>query len=211
MLSASYLSLIVPASKISREGGYGPFQSASLVTIAVLIGAASLEWVRRAQPFKGSMPDVLGASPVASRRVWLLVIAMTGHNIPEGAAVGVGFSAGDSAVAIGTAVGIGVQNIPEGLAVAASLAGLGMNRWKAVLIGGLTGAVEPIGALLGASLVSQAAELLPLGMGWAAGAMLYICASELIPAVQDDNGGGKPMAALFFGMGAMLFLDLALS
>jgi len=81
-----------------------------------------------------------------------------------------------------------------------------------VLIGGLTGIVEPVGAFLGVSLVSLVQGLLPWGMGWAAGAMLYICAAELIPAVHEEDGHiNKALAAVLVGIAGMLFLDIALS
>jgi ZIP family zinc transporter len=160
--------------------------------------------------------NTIAPSPEVGRRVWLLVIAMTAHNLPEGAAVGVGFGAGDLKIGISTAVGIGVQNLPEGLAVAAALVSIGTRRSTAVLIGGATGLVEPVGAFLGAAVVSLVRELLPFGMGWAAGAMIYIVAAELIPAIHGDTsdgsrGSGSAIWAFLIGLAAMLFLDVALS
>jgi zinc transporter, ZIP family len=89
---------------------------------------------------------------------------------------------------------------------------IGRSRMSAILIAGLTGAVEPIGALLGVTLVSTVHGLLPVGMGWAAGAMLYICAAELIPAVHEDaRTTGKALTAVLIGIAGMLFLDTALA
>ena len=218
MLSASYLSLIVPAAAFARADGANAYRAAGVVAIYVLIGAASLDALRRsdwlASLQTGAGPDT--HSPELGRRVWLLLIAMTAHNLPEGAAVGVGFGAGDFTIGISTAVGIGVQNLPEGLAVAAALRTIGMGRWTAVLIGGATGLVEPVGAFLGAGVVSMMRELLPAGMGWAAGAMIYIVAAELIPAIHSDSNGtakgsGSAIWAFLVGLAAMLFLDIALS
>ena len=206
MISASYLSLIVPAANFARGAGHGPFITAAVVAAAVLVGAASLHAVRQWSPFESA----LAAAP-ATRRAWLLTLAMTSHNLPEGAAVGVSFGAGDPKIGLSTAMGIGIQNLPEGLAVAAALLSAGWRPWTAVLIGGATGAVEPIGAFLGISLVSVVSGLLPAGMGWAAGAMLYICAAELIPAVHEDGSSTKAVAAVIVGIVGMLFLDIALS
>lgn len=212
MLSASYLSLIVPAANFAREAGHGSFVSAGIVALSVLAGAASLHWVKRWEPFKRSIAADTSVSPELGRRAWLLTLAMTSHNLPEGAAVGVGFGAGEPRIAISTAVGIGIQNLPEGLAVAAAMLSAGRSPISAVLIAGLTGVVEPVGALLGVSVVSVVHGLLPVGMGWAAGAMLYICAAELIPAVhEDDRSTSRALTAVLVGIASMLFLDTALA
>ena len=212
MMSASYLSLIVPAAAFSRNAGHGSFAAAGIVAFAVLIGAASLHAVRRWEPFQQVLTTDAHTRPELRRRAWLLTLAMTSHNLPEGAAVGVAFGAGDPRIALSTAIGIGVQNLPEGLAVAAAMLSIGRKPWTAVLIGGLTGIVEPVGAFLGVSLVSLVQGLLPWGMGWAAGAMLYICAAELIPAVHEEDGHiNKALAAVLVGISGMLFLDIALS
>ncbi|QNM82023.1 ZIP family metal transporter [Sphingomonas sabuli] len=208
MLSASYLSLIVPAAAFAQDQGYSAFAAAAQVALAVLVGAACLDLLRRSE----RVQSIGGAeASEAARRVWLLLIAMTAHNLPEGAAVGVSFAAGDPRIAIGTAVGIGVQNLPEGLAVAAALLTIGYSRGRAVLIGGATGLVEPVGAFLGVTLVSAATWLLPAGMGWAAGAMIYIVAAELIPAIHQEDGHRRPIWAFLIGVCAMLFLDIALA
>ena len=210
MLSASYLSLIVPASNFAAERGASAAGAAGIVAFSVLLGAVSLDLLRRNRFVRRYQQD--GASSSAVARVWLLIFAMTAHNIPEGAAVGVAFGAGEPHIGISTAIGIGVQDIPEGLAVAAALLTIGASRKSAVLIAGATGLVEPVGAFLGAALVSLVSALLPWAMGWAAGAMLYIVAAELIPAVHSNGSGGRPaLAAITLGLVAMLFLDIALS
>ena len=211
MLSASYLSLIVPASAFARAEGHGAFASAGIVALAVMAGAASLAWFSGFKPLDRMNFGAGAATDAAGRRAWLLIVAMTSHNLPEGAAVGVGFGAGDPRIALSTAVGIGVQNLPEGLAVAAALYSAGSKRRTAVLIGGLTGIVEPIGAFLGVTLVTLVRGFLPIGMGWAAGAMLFICAAELIPAVHDNDSSKQAVGALIIGAAAMLFLDIWLS
>ena len=148
MLSASYLSLIVPASAFARDSGHGPFGAAGLVAVGVLAGAASLHLVRRWAPAVGTFGEGAETSPHVARRAWLLTIAMTSHNLPEGAAVGVAFGAGDTRIAISTALGIGIQNLPEGLAVAAAMLSIGRRPWTAAMIGGLSVLIEPVGAFL---------------------------------------------------------------
>jgi zinc transporter, ZIP family len=212
MLSASYLSLIVPAASFASDAGHGDFAAALMVGVAVLVGAGSLDWLRRSDRLSGialgqSLPPEVRE---AHQRVWLLVVAMTAHNLPEGAAVGVGFAADEPRVALGTAIGIGVQNLPEGMAVAGALLTLGWSRNRAVLVSGATGVMEPLGALIAVTLVSLVAPILPFAMGWAAGAMLYIVAAELIPAIHREGAAGRAMAALMVGLAAMLVLDIAL-
>ena len=211
MLSASYLSLIVPAADFAVEQGDAPASAAAQVAIAVLIGAACLDLLRRSPRLQGLGRIGNGAPTEASRRVWLLLVAMTAHNLPEGAAVGVSFATGDPRIGISTALGIGVQNLPEGLAVAAALLTIGLAPWRAVLIAGATGLVEPVGAFLGVTFVSAVPWLLSAGMGWAAGAMIYIVAAELIPAIHEQDGNRRPIWAFLVGAGAMLFLDIALA
>lgn len=210
MLSASYLSLIVPAADFAQQRGSSSLGAAAQVAVAVLIGAASLDLLRRSPRMQALQLPTATVSAAAARRVWLLVIAMTAHNLPEGAAVGVSFAAGEPRIALGTALGIGVQNLPEGLAVAVALLAVGMAPLRAVLLAGATGIVEPIGALLGVSLVSAVSGLLPLGMGWAAGAMIYIVAAELIPAVHENGDNHRAIWAFLLGVAGMLLLDIAL-
>ena len=210
MLSASYLSLIVPAAQAASGSGFGPFSSAAIVALSVLVGALCLHWLRRSDWL--SRMSVGKREDTTARRLNLLLVAMTAHNLPEGAAVGVGFGAGDWSVGVGTAIGIGVQNLPEGLAVAAALLAAGYSRRSAVLVSGLTGLVEPVGALLAASLVALATSILPAAMGWAAGAMLYIVSAELIPAVHENGDrNDRAIAAVVVGLAAMAFLDIALA
>ena len=210
MLSASYLSLIVPAAKFAQGQGFSSFSAAAQVAVAVLVGAASLDAIRRSRWIRSLQARTGEASADAARRVWLLFIAMTAHNLPEGAAVGVSFGAGEPHVAIGTALGIGVQNLPEGLAVTAALMTIGYSARRAVLLGGATGLVEPVGAFLGVTLVSAISWILPAGMGWAAGAMIYIVAAELLPAVHSDGNNSRAIWAFLIGLCAMLLLDIAL-
>jgi zinc transporter, ZIP family len=210
MLSASYLSLIVPAVDHARENGLGSLASAALVAASVLMGAATLDWIRRSDRFTSIALGHSVAPPEVNRSVWLLVIAMTAHNFPEGAAVGVGFATEDPQVAIGTAIAIGVQNLPEGLAVAAALLSLGWSRTRSVLVSGATGLTEPIGAFLAVTLVALVSSLLPVAMGGAAGAMLYIVAAELIPTIHREGATTRATAALMIGAALMMMLDIAL-
>lgn len=114
-------------------------------------------------------------------RTWLLVIAITIHNFPEGVAVGMSFGGGDIARGLIIAMTIGLQNMPEGLAVAFPLLREGYGRGRALWYATLTGLVEPIGCFLGVALVSLSRSLLPWGLAFAAGAMIFVVSDEMIP------------------------------
>ena len=141
------------------------------------------------------------------RKIWLFILAITIHNFPEGLAVGVGFGSGDIGAGTSLAIGIGLQNMPEGLAVALPLIGMGKSRWKAIGIATLTGLVEPVGGLLGVASVNLFHPILPLGLAFAAGAMLFVISDEIIP---ETHSRGKSRIATFgviVGFVIMMALD----
>jgi ZIP family zinc transporter len=145
------------------------------------------------------------------KKVWLFIIAITIHNFPEGLSVGVSFGAGDLKNGLVLAIAIALQNIPEGLAVALPLVGLGYNKWKAIGIATLTGLVEPIGGLLGVTMVSLFQSVLPLAMGFAAGAMLFVISEEIIPETHANGRSRYATFALLGGFIIMMVLDNMLS
>ena len=136
--------------------------------------------------------------------------AITLHNLPEGLAVGVAFGGGAPGPALALAIGIGLQNLPEGLAIALPLRRDGMSRWRALWYGQLSGVVEPVAAVIGAALVAGAAGLLPYGMGFAAGAMLYVVVEELIPESQRSGNTDLATLGTIGGFAVMMVLDVAL-
>jgi len=196
MLAATSFSLVVPGIRYG-EAIYGHAAvSVAVMAGGILLGAVFLDrmdkWLPHEHFFKG--PE----GPASSlRRTWLFIIAITLHNFPEGLAVGVGFGDGSAqAVRDGTslAIGIGLQNMPEGLAVMLPLLREGYGRWRALWIATATGLVEPVGGLLGAGLVALARPVLPIGMAFAAGAMLFVISDEIIP---ETHRGGNERAATF--------------
>ncbi|XP_046650673.1 zinc transporter ZIP11-like isoform X2 [Daphnia pulicaria] len=150
------------------------------------------------------------------KRILLLVIAITVHNIPEGLAVGVGFGAiGKSPKATfesarNLAVGIGIQNFPEGLAVSLPLRGAGVSVWKSFWYGQLSGMVEPIAGLIGVLCVSWIEPLLPYAMAFAAGAMVYVVCDDLIPEASSSGNGRQASWGAIFGFILMMCLDVGL-
>lgn len=208
MLTASFFSLIVPAIEVT-PGIYGAGMAPALIAATgVLLGMGAVAWLNQALPHEHFISGREGPATESVRRIWLFIIAITLHNFPEGLAVGVGFGSGDTGNGIALAVGIGLQNLPEGLAVAVALAGEGYGRARAVWFATLTGLVEPLGGVLGAGVVSIAEPLLPWGLVFAAGAMLYVISHEIIPETHRRGYQNKATLGLAVGLVTMLFLDV---
>ena len=204
MVAASCWSLLVPAMEM---GGV------ATATIGLLLGAVGIFLVDQSIPhLHPEFPqEATPEGPVVSwRRPALLMTAITVHNFPEGLAVGVAYGAESVGTATALAIGIGLQNIPEGLAIALPLRRDGMNRWKAFWYGQLSAAIEPVAGVLGAAVVLAAGSFLPYGMAAAAGAMLYVVVEELIP--ETERTGSIDVATLGFigGFAVMMALDNAL-
>ena len=145
----------------------------------------------------------------ARERATLLLAALTIHNIPEGLAVGLAFAAGGADAGVPVAIAIGVQNVPEGFAASAPLVTAGTRRSAAAGVAALTGAIEPPAALAGFAASEWADQLLVPGLGFAAGAMLYVVVDELIPE-SHARGYERPATyALLVGFALMLLLDNA--
>ncbi|XP_012271638.1 zinc transporter ZIP11 isoform X1 [Orussus abietinus] len=150
------------------------------------------------------------------RRILLLVVAITVHNIPEGLAVGVGFAAVDGSStatfenARNLAIGIGIQNFPEGLAVALPLQAAGFSTWRSFWYGQLSGMVEPVAGVLGAAGVTLAAPLLPYALSFAAGAMIYVVVDDIVPEAQESGNGKLASWAAMVGFLVMMSLDVGL-
>lgn len=150
-------------------------------------------------------------------RTTMLVLAVTLHNIPEGMAVGVVFAglvAGDASIsaagAFALAVGIAIQNFPEGAIISLPLRSGGMGRKRAFLMGALSGIVEPIGAVITIALAKIMSPILPYTLAFAAGAMLYVVVEELIPESSEGDHSDKGTLGFALGFMIMMTLDVAL-
>ena len=208
MLAASFFSLIVPSLEASEEL-YGPGAvPAGIAVVGILLGMAAVAALNEVMPHQHFRTGHEGPDPGSLRRVWLFIIAITIHNFPEGLAVGVGFGTGRFADGLPLAIGIGLQNAPEGLAVAVALMGEGYSRIRSFRIAALTGMVEPVGGALGATVVSISQPLLPWGLVFAAGAMLYVISHEIIPETHRRGHQNHATAGLAVGLVVMLFLDV---
>jgi ZIP family zinc transporter len=139
------------------------------------------------------------------------------HNIPEGLAVGVAFGAVSAGIpsasigaAIALAIGIGIQNFPEGTAVSVPLRREGMSRFKSFWYGQLSGIVEPIAGVIGAAAILLMRPLLPYALSFAAGAMIYVVVEELIPESQYAGNTDIATSGAMIGFAVMMLLDVAL-
>jgi ZIP family zinc transporter len=208
MLAASFFSLIIPALDAAELQFDNEAAPAAIVCLAILLGMGAVALMNEKLPHEHFSVGREGPEAASLRRVWLFIIAITIHNFPEGLAVGVGFGSGGLKDGLPLAIGIGLQNAPEGLAVAVSLLGEGYSKRRAWGIAALTGLVEPIGGLLGAGIITFSQPLLPWGLAFAAGAMLYVISHEIIPETHRRGHQDKATLGLSIGFVLMLFLDV---
>ncbi|GHA79607.1 ZIP family metal transporter [Cognatilysobacter bugurensis] len=209
MLAASAFSLVLPGIEAAEAQGWAPFPAGGLVGVALLAGAALLLWMERSIPHEHFIKGAEGRSGQNLKRTWLFVFAIALHNVPEGLAIGVAF-ANNFGQGAALATGIAVQDIPEGLVVAVALITAGYTRGTAVLVAAMSGVVEPIGALIGAAVVTALPLLLPVGLGIAAGAMLYVVSHEIIPESHRQGHEHWATSGLMVGFVLMTLLDTAL-
>jgi ZIP family zinc transporter len=218
MIAASFWSLLVPAIEIARLQGQPAWLPAA---VGFSLGGVFLRLADRVLPHLHLFLPRAAAEGISTtwRRTTLLVMAITLHNIPEGLAMGVAF--GGAAVgggvmgaslagAVALAVGIGLQNFPEGVAVAMPLRREGVGRGRAFWYGQLSAVVEPAAAVLGAAAVVGSAALLPYALAFAAGAMIYVVVEELIPESQQHGESDLATVATLAGFVVMMVLDVAL-
>jgi len=217
MIAASYWSLLAPAIAMS-EGGDVPVWLPP--TVGFLLGAIFLRGIDMVLPhlhLSFPMEEAEGVK-TSWRRSTLLVLAVTLHNIPEGLAVGVAFGAVAAGLpaatlpaAIALAIGIGIQNFPEGLAISMPLRREGLSRQRSFWYGQLSGLVEPIAGVIGAAAVILAQPILPYALAFAAGAMIFVVVEELVP--ESQRGGNTDLATMgaIIGFVVMMMLDVAFS
>ncbi len=210
MLAASVFSLIIPGLDAASAVFENEYAQALLAVVGILMGGAALWLIHRFSPHEHFITGPEGADPKDLARPRLFVVAIALHNLPEGMAVGVGFGGGDFENGRALAIGIGIQNIPEGLAVAAALLTQGYSRIQAFMVASLTGLVEPIGGLIGASVVSFSEYLLPWGLTFAAGAMLWVISDEIIPETHRKGVATFGTVGIMIGFVTMMFLDVTL-
>jgi len=216
MTAASLWSLLAPSIALSKEMQLVPWLPA---LIGFLLGGAFMQLVDRVLPHLHLFAPIGEAEgiPTTWRRVVLLVLAITIHNVPEGLAVGVafgavaaGFGTASLGAAIALAIGIGLQNFPEGTAVSVPLRGEGMSRVKSFWYGQLSAMVEPVAGVFGAAAVLVMRPLLPYALAFAAGAMIFVVLEEVVPESQRGGNGDIATLGAMIGFAVMMTLDVGL-
>jgi zinc transporter, ZIP family len=218
MLAASFWSLLNPAIEMA-ESSWGTELAWVPVGIGFLAGAFFLFGLDQWLPHLHLSDPIEKSEGVKTswNKTVLLVLAITLHNIPEGLAIGVAFGAvaeglpgANLAGAIALTIGIGIQDLPEGMAVSLPLRRYGLSRAKSFLWGQLSGVVEPLAAVSGVILVMMMQSILPYALAFAAGAMIYIVVEEVIPESQRDGHTDKATLGLMIGFVLMMALDVGL-
>lgn len=210
MLAASYFSLLNPAIESAKT-----LSNCAALVVAFGFFLGGLLLFTTDKIFTKLMKKK--KKKENSKKIFLLVSSITIHNIPEGLSIGVAFGSvfyglpgATTLAALGLALGIGLQNFPEGCAVSLPLRQAGMSRIKAFLIGALSGLVEPIAAVIGAILVLKVQFVMPILLSFAAGAMIYVIVEELIPESQQNSNQDIVTLYTLVGFIIMMILDVAL-
>ena len=214
MVAASIWSLIVPALELSEGKGSLSFLPAA---IGFWIGILFLLFLDSVIPHLHMNAEKAEGPKSKLQKTTMMVLAVTLHNIPEGMAVGVvyaGLLSGKTSItasgALALAIGIAIQNFPEGAIISMPLCAEGKNKGKAFLLGMLSGAVEPIGALLTILAVSFIVPAMPYLLSFAAGAMIYVVVEELIPEMSSGEHSNVGVITFSVGFILMMALDVAL-
>lgn len=216
MIAASFWSLLAPSIDLAEQMGMTPWVPP---LVGFLAGGVTLRIIDKLLPHLHpgfAMSEVEGIKTHWKKSV-LLVLAITLHNFPEGLAVGVAFGAVASGIhsaslagAMAVALGIGLQNFPEGTAVSVPLRRSGLTRFKSFWYGQLSGAVEPLGGVIGALAVTLMRPILPYTLAFAAGAMIFVVVEDAIPESQHSGNTDLATLGAMTGFAVMMTLDVAL-
>lgn len=210
MVAASVWSLLIPAMEMEADKG-----ALSVLPAAVgfLLGIGFLFLIDELTPHLHIGTDKPEGMTSRLSKTAMLALAVTIHNLPEGMAVGVVFAGAENGMAnisvtsaVAVSLGIAIQNIPEGAIISMPMRAAGNSRWKSFLIGSLSGAVEPVGAVAVLLLASLLMPVLPYMLAFAAGAMFYVVVEELIP--EASNGQHSNLSTIGFAIGFVLMMVL---
>jgi ZIP family zinc transporter len=210
MLAASSFSLILPGIEAAQQITNNQLLAASIVVLGLGLGVALMIGLDRFVPHEHVESGKRGPDAQRINRIWLFVLAITLHNLPEGMAIGVSFANGDMKVGLPLTTAIAIQDIPEGLAIALALRVTGISALRAALIAVGSGLMEPLGAIIGLGISSSFALGYPVALGLAAGAMIFVVSHEVIPETHRNGHETPATLGLMLGFGVMMFLDTAL-
>ena len=214
MVAASVWSLMIPSINMAEEQGKVAWVPAAIGFLLGVVFLLILDSVIPHLHLKSEKPEGMKAK---WKKTTMMVFAVTLHNIPEGMAVGVTFAGallGNTGItmlgAITLAVGIAIQNFPEGAIISMPLKGEGISKLRAFAYGALSGIVEPLAAILTILLTSTVVPILPYLLSFAAGAMIYVVVEELIPEAQEGEHSNIGTIGVAIGFVIMMILDVAL-
>lgn len=210
MLAAASFSLLLPGIEAGLEFTGSAFFGALLVVFGMALGVALMLGLDEFTPHHHDATGTFGVGAERYNKAWLFVFAIALHNLPEGMAIGVSFAQGDMSVGLPLTTAIALQDIPEGLAVALTLRAVGFSAPFAVLIAIVSGVFEPLGALLGVGLAGGYLLSYPVGLGLAAGAMIFVVSHEVIPETHRNGHQTLATLGLMFGFALMMVLDTTL-
>ena len=205
MLSATFFSLLLPALELVRERQGSELAAVGTVSGGVMLGAVVLWVLHACVPHEHFTKGREGAKGFHLGKNALFVLAIALHNLPEGLSVGVAYG-GPITTGYAVTLGIALQNLPEGLAVAAALMTDGFPRGRAFAIALLTGLIEPLGGLVGVLAVTLSSTLLPWGLAFAAGAMLFVVSGEVLPETHREGAERSATFAVVLGFVVMMAL-----
>lgn len=210
MLAASAFSLLLPGLEAGQELLGSAVAASAVVVLGLALGVLLMLALDYLTPHVHESVGPHGPQAARIGGVWLFVLAIILHNLPEGMAIGVSFAHGDLSVGLPLTTAIAIQDVPEGLAVAIALRAIGQSLRKSVLIGVASGLMEPLGALVGVGMASGFALAYPVSLGLAAGAMIFVVSHEVIPETHRNGHETMATTGLMIGFAVMMFLDTAL-
>ena len=214
MVAASVWSLLIPAMEMEAdEGKWAVLPAAG----GFLLGIGFLLLLDELTPHLHIGTEKPEGPRSRLSRTAMLALAVTIHNLPEGMAVGVVFAGVEGGIgglslasALAVSIGIAIQNIPEGAIISMPMRAEGNSRWRSFIIGSLSGAVEPVGALAVVLLASLITPALPYFLAFAAGAMFYVVVEELIPEASEGEHSNLSTIGFAFGFVLMMVLDVVM-
>ena len=214
MVAASVWSLLIPAMEMEADGGKWSVMPAA---IGFLLGMGFLLLIDELTPHLHIGTDKPEGMRSHLSKTAMLALAVTIHNLPEGMAVGIVFAGAENgathitlASAVAVSLGIAIQNVPEGAIISMPMRAAGNSRWRSFLIGSLSGAVEPIGAVVVLLLASLLMPMMPYMLAFAAGAMFYVVVEELIPEASDGQHSNLSTIGFAIGFVLMMVLDVVM-
>lgn len=214
MIAASIWSLIIPSIEMAEQQGKIAWIPAAIGFLFGIVFLLVLDGLIPHMHLESDKPEGIQAK---LKKTTMMVLAVTLHNIPEGMAVGVTFAGailGNTGItmagALALAIGIAIQNFPEGAIISMPLKSEGVSKPKAFLYGALSGIVEPIGAIITILLTNAVVPILPYLLSFAAGAMIYVVVEELIPESQAGEHSNIGTIGVAIGFVIMMILDVTL-